>query len=164
MSFVAFRGHIVETCSLPICFSLCDYSWEQLILVSLNLFCKPNFLQLLKRLVTPVLRAWTTTDLYLNVWRLIDPEFDKLNSSFFCFIKKSIVIPMEQSDVGCYLCCWERLSSISCFWDNLCIVILIFQLYNVLSTYALVILSLQRIPNHYMFYQMASFSIGYCRS
>jgi hypothetical protein len=43
MSFVAFRGHIVETCSLPICLSLCDYLWEQLILSSLNLFCKPNF-------------------------------------------------------------------------------------------------------------------------
>ncbi len=43
MSFVAFRGHIVKTCSLPICLSLCDYLWEQLILVSMNLFCKPSF-------------------------------------------------------------------------------------------------------------------------
>ena len=100
----------------------------------------------------PFLRAWSTPDLYSNVWRPSDSEFDILNSSFYFFIKKSIVIPMEQSDVGCYLCCWERLSSISCFWDNLCIVTLIFQLYNVLSTYALVILSIQRIPNHYMFY------------
>ena len=43
MSFLAFRGHIVKTCSLPKCLSLCDYLWEQLILSSLNLFCKPNF-------------------------------------------------------------------------------------------------------------------------
>ena len=43
MSFVAFRGHIVKTCSLPKCLSLCDYLWEQLILSSLDLFCKPNF-------------------------------------------------------------------------------------------------------------------------
>ena len=68
------------------------------------------------------------------------------------FIKKSYVIPRERSNMGFYLFCWERFSSISCFWDNLCIVTLIFQLYNVFDTYALVILSLQRIPNHYMFY------------
>ena len=43
MSFVAFRGHVVETCSLPICWSLCDYFWGQLTLFSLNLLCKPNF-------------------------------------------------------------------------------------------------------------------------
>jgi hypothetical protein len=33
-----FWGHIVETCSLPICLSLCDYLWEKLILLSLDLF------------------------------------------------------------------------------------------------------------------------------
>jgi len=43
MSLVAFRGLIVEPCSLPICLSLCDYLWEQLILLSLNLFCKLYF-------------------------------------------------------------------------------------------------------------------------
>ena len=43
MSFVAFRGHIVETCSLPIRLSLQDYLWEQLLLLSPNLFCKPNY-------------------------------------------------------------------------------------------------------------------------
>ena len=31
ISFVACRGHIVETCSLSICLSLCDYLWEHLI-------------------------------------------------------------------------------------------------------------------------------------
>ena len=43
MSFVEIRGHVVKTCSLPICLSLCDYLLEQLILLSMNLFCKPNF-------------------------------------------------------------------------------------------------------------------------
>ena len=28
MSFVAFRGHIVETGPLPIYLSLCDYLWD----------------------------------------------------------------------------------------------------------------------------------------
>ena len=43
MSFVVFRGHIDETCSLPIFWNLCDQLWEQLIFVSMNLFCKPNY-------------------------------------------------------------------------------------------------------------------------
>ena len=43
MSFVACWFHIVETCSLYICSSPCHYLWEQLILLSLNLFFKPLF-------------------------------------------------------------------------------------------------------------------------
>ena len=43
LSSVAFRGHLVETCSLPICLSLCGYLWEQLIIISLDLFCKANY-------------------------------------------------------------------------------------------------------------------------
>ena len=39
------------------------------------------------------LRAWSTRDLYSNVWRLRDSEFDKLNSSFYFSNKQSIVIP-----------------------------------------------------------------------
>ena len=41
--FVAFRSHVVETWSLPICSSLCYYLWEQLIFLSLDLFCKPKY-------------------------------------------------------------------------------------------------------------------------
>ena len=99
------------------------------------------------------LRAWSITNLYSNVWRLIESEFDNLDSLFYFFIKKSIVIPRERSNMGCYLFCWERFNSISCSWDNLCIVThLDLLLYNVLSTYALVMLSHQWIPKQYMFY------------
>ena len=98
---------------------------------------------IVKSLCEVFLRAWSTTNLYSNVWWLIHSEFDKLNSSFNFYIKKSIVIPRERSDMGCYLFRWERFSSISCFWDNLCIVTHFdLQLYNVLSTYTLVMLSM----------------------
>ena len=33
------------------------------------------------------MRAWSTTDLYLNLWRLSDSEFDTLNSSLFFSLK-----------------------------------------------------------------------------
>ena len=108
---------------------------------------------IVKTLCEAFLRAWSTTDLYSIIWRLSDSEFDKFNSSFYFFIKKSIVIPRERPDMGCYLFWWERFSYISCFWDNLCIVThLDLHVYSLLSTYALVMLSLQWIPNQYMFY------------
>ncbi len=43
MSFVVFRGHSAETCPLPIYLSLCENLLEQLMLLSLNPFCKLNF-------------------------------------------------------------------------------------------------------------------------
>ncbi len=151
MSFVAFRGHIVETCSLPICLSLCDYLWEQVTLSSLNLFCKPNFLQLLKRLVKPFcvhepqrISIWMYRDrLILNLinWIL-----------HFSFSLKSLLWSLWNNQMWVVTYVVEKDWVFSYFWDNLCIVTLIFQLYNVFNTYALVILSLQRIPNHYMFY------------
>ena len=118
MSFVEFRDHIVETCSLPISLSLCDYLWDQLILSSLNLFCKPKFCQLLKRFVKPFVRAWITKNLYSNVWRLIDSEFDKLNSSFYVFIKKSIVNPRERSGMGCHLFLLRKIQFYLMLWGQ----------------------------------------------
>jgi len=50
MSLVAFRGHVVETCLLPNCLSLCDFFWGQLTSLSLNLLCKPNFSKCLNAL------------------------------------------------------------------------------------------------------------------
>ena len=70
---------------------------------------------IVKRFLKPFLRAWSTTDLYSNVCRLSDSEFDKLNSLFYFFIKQSIAIPRKRSYMACYLFCWERFSSISCY-------------------------------------------------
>jgi hypothetical protein len=98
------------------------------------------------------LRAWSTTDLYSIVWRLSDPEFDKLNFSFYFFIKMSIVIPRERSHMGCYLFCWERFSSISCLEQSVYCHRPRSLVVQFVGPYALVMLSLQWIPNRYMFY------------
>ena len=118
MSFVAFRGHIVKTCSLPKCLSLCDYLWEQLILSSLNLFCKPNFSNCSNALWSlfacmqhnkSLFECMETDWFWIWIWIL------------YLFIKKSIVIPRGWSNMGCYLFCGERFSSISCFFGTICV-------------------------------------------
>jgi hypothetical protein len=116
MPFVAFRGHIDETCSLPICI----YGRVFVTIYGNNSYCyywSPSVIAISpigKTLCEAFLRTWSTTDLYSNVWRLMDSEFDKLKlSSFYFFIKKSIVIPRKLLDMGCHLFCWERFNSIS---------------------------------------------------
>jgi hypothetical protein len=69
-----------------------------------------------ERFVKRLIRTWSTSDLYSNSWRLIDSEIDILNSYFYLFIKKSIIIPRGRTDMGCYLFFWVRFSSISCFF------------------------------------------------
>ena len=71
--------------------------------------------------MNPFLRAWSTTDLSSNVWRLREFEFDKLNSSFYFFINKSIVIPRERSYMGCYLFCWKIYSVPSHVFGTICV-------------------------------------------
>ncbi len=99
------------------------------------------------------MRAWSTIDLYLNVWRLIDSEFDiELLIFLICSLISLLWSLYGTIKCGLLSIFGRKIEFYLMFSDNLCIVTLIFKLYNVLSTYALVILSLQQIPNRYMFY------------
>jgi hypothetical protein len=81
----AFRGHVVETCSLPIYLSIRDYLWEYMIFLSMSFLCKPKYrTPIVKRVVKRSIYASSTIDLYYsNAWRLNDSEFLVLYSFIF---------------------------------------------------------------------------------
>ena len=93
-------------------------------------------------------RASSTSNLYSNAWSLLNSEFE-----FFTCPLRSLLwsrgddqpwfVPFLLRNIKFYL---------MFFRDNLCIAAqLDLYMYNILSTYALVMLSLQWIPTQYLF-------------
>ena len=115
---VAFRGRIAETCSLLICPSLRDYLWDQLILLTLDLFCNTKLLRLLQFFVIRLKYAFSTSYLYSNALRLVDSEFDKLNS-LFVFSLTACCDPEGTIKHGVLLICVEKDSILSRFWETI---------------------------------------------
>jgi len=115
-------------------------------------FCVSLITSIVQRLENRLNHVSSTRYLYSNVWRLVDSEFDKLNSLFFFFIKKPLVIPGGLSNMSCYLICLRKIQFYLMSFGTICVLSLTFKiyLYNLLSTYALVMLSLQLISKQYV--------------
>ena len=75
-----------------------------------------------KTLCEAFLRAWSTTDLYSNVWKLIDSEFDTLNYLFYFYIQKNLLWSRGNDQTWVVTYFVEKDSVLSHDWDNLCIV------------------------------------------
>jgi hypothetical protein len=69
MSFVPFRGHIVETCSVPICLIFCENILEQLILLSPNPSVNP---------ISPIVK--TLCEAFFARMKHISSQFDYMET------------------------------------------------------------------------------------
>ena len=150
MSFVAFRGHIVETCSVSICLSLCDYLWDRWYFYHWISSINP-ISPIVKTLCKAFLRAWSTLVLNSIIWRLIDYEIYILFSALvkaYCDSEgttKHGLLPIMLWTSQFYL-----------MFSGCIVTHLNIYLYNVLSTYAYVMLILQWIPISICFMWMDS--------
>ena len=158
MSFAAFRGHIVEICSLPICLSLCDYSWDRLYFYRWISSVNP-ISPIVKTLCEAFLRAWSTTVLNSIIWRLIDCEFWIL---YYTLVKA--YCDSEGTTKPGLLPIMLRTSQFYLMFSGCIVTQLDIKLYNVLSTHAFVLLSLQWIPLNTCFTWMDSIYISFCWS
>ena len=154
MSFVAFRGHIVETCSRPICLSLCDYLWDRWYLYRWIPSINPSS-PIVKTLCEAFLRALSTSVLKSIIWRLIDYEFWILYSTLV-----KAYCDSEGTTRHWLLPILLRRSQFYLMFSGCIVTHLDIWIYNVLSTYVFVMLSLQWIPSNICFTWMDSIYIS----
>jgi hypothetical protein len=102
---------------------------------------------LLKRVVKPNLRAWSTSVLNSIIWRLIDYEFWILCST----LVKAYCDSEGTTKHGLSPILLRR-SQFYLMFSGCIVIHLDLWLYNVLSTSAFVMISLQWIPKQYIFY------------
>ena len=122
--FVASRGCIVETCSLPIFF------WVFVIIYG-NIeyfYHRISSVNLLTPIVERVCKTFDTCMMHIRSLFRMYGDLSILNlmnwllySTYFS-LQIYLVIPRKRSDMGYYyLFCWERCSYISCFYGTICV-------------------------------------------
>jgi hypothetical protein len=119
MFFRAIRGHIVKTFH-------CLFVWVFENIYGNNWYCYhwTSSVNPISSIVKTLCEAFFACIKHIRSLLQCKETYskcDKINYLFYFLIKKSIVIPKVRPDMGCYLLCWERVSSTSYFprWQSM---------------------------------------------